>query len=55
MARCAASIERAESLDDPELVAEELRGASSALGQITGRVGVEDILDFIFSEFCIGK
>ena len=55
LARCAAGIERAMSLDDPELVAEELRSASSALGQITGRVGVEDILDFIFSEFCIGK
>ena len=55
LVRCAASIERAQSLDHPELVAEELRAASSALGQITGRVGVEDILDFIFSEFCIGK
>tara|TARA_B100000029_G_scaffold480826_1_gene529260 strand:+ start:19857 stop:21203 length:1347 start_codon:yes stop_codon:yes gene_type:complete len=52
---CAASIDRASRLDDPELVAEELRSASSALGRITGRVGVEDVLDLIFSEFCIGK
>jgi tRNA modification GTPase len=38
-----------------ELIAEELRGASSALGRLTGRVDVEDVLDKIFREFCIGK
>jgi tRNA modification GTPase len=38
-----------------ELRAEELRLAARALGRITGRVGVEDMLDFVFSEFCIGK
>jgi tRNA modification GTPase len=38
-----------------ELRAEDLRTAADALGRIAGRVGVEDLLDVIFSEFCIGK
>ena len=39
----------------PELMAEDLRIAATALGRITGRVDVEDLLDHIFSSFCIGK
>ncbi len=39
----------------PELRAETLRSALAALGRLAGRVGVEDILDLVFSEFCIGK
>jgi tRNA modification GTPase len=38
-----------------ELVAEELRLAAQTLGRLTGRVDVEDILDVIFRDFCIGK
>lgn len=38
-----------------ELVAMDLRAAIEALGEITGAVTTEDILDRIFSEFCIGK
>lgn len=38
-----------------ELAAEELRLAVRALGRITGRVGVEDVLDVVFRDFCIGK
>jgi tRNA modification GTPase len=38
-----------------ELVAEELRSAAQTLGRLTGRVDVEDILDIIFRDFCIGK
>jgi tRNA modification GTPase len=38
-----------------EIIAEELRSACNALGKITGRVDVEDLLDVIFSDFCIGK
>ena len=38
-----------------ELIAEELRAAATALGRLTGRVDVEDILDVIFRDFCIGK
>lgn len=40
---------------EPELVAEDLRLAARALGRITGRVDVEDLLDVIFRDFCIGK
>ena len=38
-----------------ELRAEDVRQAAHALGRITGRVDVEDVLDQIFSRFCIGK
>jgi tRNA modification GTPase len=38
-----------------EIVAEHLRLASRALGKLLGRVDVEDVLDVIFREFCIGK
>ncbi|HKS86200.1 MAG TPA: tRNA uridine-5-carboxymethylaminomethyl(34) synthesis GTPase MnmE [Pseudolabrys sp.] len=38
-----------------DLIAEELRAAAHALGRLTGRVDVEDILDVIFRDFCIGK
>lgn len=40
---------------DLELRAEELRLASDQLGRITGAVDVDDLLDVVFSEFCIGK
>jgi tRNA modification GTPase len=39
----------------PELRAEDLRLAWRSLGRITGHVDVEDLLDVIFAEFCIGK
>ena len=40
---------------DSELVAEDLRLAARAFGRVTGRVDVEDLLDVIFNDFCIGK
>ncbi|MBS0253183.1 MAG: tRNA uridine-5-carboxymethylaminomethyl(34) synthesis GTPase MnmE [Proteobacteria bacterium] len=43
------------SPDAIELRAEDVRRAAHALGRITGRVDVEDVLDQIFSRFCIGK
>ncbi len=45
----------AEAASLPELTAEALRGALFALGRLTGRVGVEEILDIVFRDFCIGK
>lgn len=39
----------------PELAAEDLRLAVRALGEVAGQVGVEEILDRLFSGFCIGK
>jgi tRNA modification GTPase len=41
--------------DRPELLAEDLRLAVRAIGRITGRVDVEELLDFVFRDFCIGK
>ena len=38
-----------------ELIASDLRGAIDALGQITGRIDNEDMLDRLFATFCIGK
>lgn len=38
-----------------DMAAEELRLATSELGRITGAVDVEDVLDVLFSDFCIGK
>ena len=38
-----------------ELRAEDLRQTAAALGRLTGRVDVEDVLDRIFADFCIGK
>jgi tRNA modification GTPase len=52
---CAAHIERALLAAQSELCAEDIRLAMRALGRITGHVGVEDLLDIIFRDFCIGK
>jgi tRNA modification GTPase len=56
--RAAEALDRALASDLPngeEIVAEELRLAARWLGRLTGRVDVEDILDVIFRDFCIGK
>jgi tRNA modification GTPase len=51
-----AALDRGVELDKPpELFAEDLRLALRGLGRVTGHVGVEDILDRVFSSFCIGK
>jgi tRNA modification GTPase len=42
-------------LGEPELAAEDVRLASRALVRITGKVGVEDVLEQVFATFCIGK
>ncbi len=52
---CHEALENSLGQNQPELMAQELRFAVNALGQITGRVDVEDLLDVIFKDFCIGK
>ncbi|MZR29793.1 tRNA uridine-5-carboxymethylaminomethyl(34) synthesis GTPase MnmE [Sneathiella litorea] len=52
---CVAALQRFEGAQESELAAEDTRLAVRALGRITGRVDVEDILDVIFGDFCIGK
>ena len=49
------ALERSQEVPDRELFGEDLRLALRSLGRITGRVDVEDILDVVFREFCIGK
>jgi tRNA modification GTPase len=51
----AVSLQRSMEKKGEELVAEDLRAAAHSLGRLLGRVDVEDILDKIFREFCIGK
>ena len=51
----AEALEMALDVDDPVIVAEQLRLARTALDRITGRAGVEDMLDALFGQFCIGK
>lgn len=51
----ATALERCLVAELPELAAEDLRLSLRALGRITGRVHVEEILDKIFRDFCIGK
>jgi tRNA modification GTPase len=51
----AAALGRALAADLPELRAEDLRLALRSLGHITGAVDVDDLLDIIFRDFCLGK
>ena len=55
LTEAAALLAEAEAATLPELTAEALRAALFALGRLTGRVGVEEILDIVFRDFCIGK
>jgi tRNA modification GTPase len=52
---CAEALARAGAAEEPALIAEDLRLAMRSLGRITGKVDVEDLLDVIFRDFCIGK
>ncbi|HEY0413314.1 MAG TPA: tRNA uridine-5-carboxymethylaminomethyl(34) synthesis GTPase MnmE [Allosphingosinicella sp.] len=51
----AAALREAEAANDPLMAAEALRPARRALDRITGRAGVEQMLDTLFARFCIGK
>jgi tRNA modification GTPase len=49
------ALERGAALPDPVLIAEELRIARSSIDRISGRTGVENLLDALFGRFCLGK
>jgi tRNA modification GTPase len=49
------ALDDAAHSDDLVLIAENLRSARSAFDRLTGRAGVEDVLDALFSRFCLGK
>ena len=49
------ALHRALAAAESELFAEDLRLAVRAIGRITGRVDVEELLDIVFRDFCIGK
>lgn len=51
----AAALRRSLAAPGPELFAEDVRLAVRAIGRITGRVDVEELLDVVFRDFCIGK
>ena len=57
LSEACASLERAVTVADTglELAAEDLRLAQRALGRITGAVDIEQLLDIVFADFCIGK
>ena len=50
-----AALEAAEGSGDLVITAEALRSARSAFDRLTGRAGVEDLLDALFGRFCLGK
>ncbi|HEX8193254.1 MAG TPA: tRNA uridine-5-carboxymethylaminomethyl(34) synthesis GTPase MnmE [Allosphingosinicella sp.] len=50
-----AGLDQASAASDPLIRAEHLRRARTMLDRITGRAGVEDMLDALFGRFCIGK
>ncbi len=53
--KCAEHLDRALQAAQVDMRAEDVRLAMRSLGRITGRVDVEDLLDIIFRDFCIGK
>ncbi len=55
LAACVQALQRFQHADLVELAAEDLRAAAQQVGSIAGRVDVDDILDVVFGEFCIGK
>jgi len=55
LAEVTEALDRFLSGEETELRAEDLRVAARALGRMTGRIDVEDVLDVLFRSFCIGK
>jgi len=55
LTECAAALSRSLTAPQTDLKAEDLRLASRAIGKITGQITVDEVLDIVFKEFCIGK
>lgn len=57
LSHCIGYIDRAIEMDSQslELLSEQIRLAAIELGRLVGRVDVEDLLDVIFNDFCVGK
>jgi tRNA modification GTPase len=55
LAEAAEALDRARTAHDPLLLAEDFRGARTAFDKLTGRAGVEEVLDALFGRFCLGK
>ena len=53
--QCLEHLKDALCVQELELKTEDLRLAARALGRITGRIEVDELLDVIFKDFCIGK
>jgi tRNA modification GTPase len=55
IAEAAKALADAERANDLVLLAEDLRLARTAFDRLTGRAGIEDVLDALFARFCLGK
>ena len=55
LVECHGALSRVLGLNDPVLIAEELRLARGALDRVSGISGVDDLLDALFGRFCLGK
>jgi tRNA modification GTPase len=53
--QAAAALDEAANARDVAVIAEGLRAARTEFDRLTGRAGVEDVLDALFSRFCLGK
>ena len=55
LTECATALSRSLAAPQTDLKTEDLRLASRAIGKITGQITVDEVLDIVFKEFCIGK
>jgi tRNA modification GTPase len=55
LTQAASALERGVGSNEIVLLADDLRVAREALDRLTGRAGVEDVLDALFARFCLGK
>jgi tRNA modification GTPase len=55
LGKAVVALEDAWAAEAPEIIAEEMRVAIREIGRVTGGVDVEDLLDVVFRDFCVGK